>query len=309
MTQIIFHLRVLILFCFTLSCFGYCEEAKNTESKYQYDLSIAAIFQDEAPYIKEWIEFHKLVGVQHFYLFNNLSHDDYKSVLEPYIKRGEVDLIEWPCESPTILDWRALQPRAYRQALDLARGKTRWLAVLDLDEFLFAVNEDNLVRFLDSQFMHFGGVCVNQQIYGTSGIPNIPQGNLMIELLLYKAPTKAASNLYYKSIVRPECVAWCDNPHFFHYTPGYFPVNAIKEQVIEKTGINTGIYVDEIRINHYWTRDEFHFQKVKIPRVLRRDSKFTPEMLMQTAEQYSEQYDPAILRFVPRLKRVMKYKR
>ena len=38
-------------------------------------LAIAAIFRDEAPYLKEWIEFHRAVGVERFYLFDNLSTD------------------------------------------------------------------------------------------------------------------------------------------------------------------------------------------------------------------------------------------
>lgn len=31
-------------------------------------LSICATFKDEAPYIPEWIEFHRRVGVDHFFL-------------------------------------------------------------------------------------------------------------------------------------------------------------------------------------------------------------------------------------------------
>ena len=41
-----------------------------------YDLSVCAIFKDEASYLKEWIEYHKLVGVQHFYLYENENESD-----------------------------------------------------------------------------------------------------------------------------------------------------------------------------------------------------------------------------------------
>lgn len=47
--------------------------------KHDY-LSIGAIFKDEAPYLAEWIEFHRLVGVEHFFLYDNLSTDE-KSML------------------------------------------------------------------------------------------------------------------------------------------------------------------------------------------------------------------------------------
>jgi hypothetical protein len=31
-------------------------------------VSIAAIFKDEAHYLREWIEFHNMLGVEHFFL-------------------------------------------------------------------------------------------------------------------------------------------------------------------------------------------------------------------------------------------------
>ena len=67
---------------------------KKIEPKYQ--LAICSIFQNEAGYLKEWIEFHRLLGVEHFYLFNNLSTDNFHSVLAPYVKNKVITLIEWP---------------------------------------------------------------------------------------------------------------------------------------------------------------------------------------------------------------------
>lgn len=51
-------------------------------------LSICAIFRNEADYLKEWIEFHRLVGVEHFFLYNNFSEDAYLSILGDYIGQG-----------------------------------------------------------------------------------------------------------------------------------------------------------------------------------------------------------------------------
>ena len=33
-----------------------------------YDLAVVAIFKDEARYLKEWLDYHLLAGVEHFYL-------------------------------------------------------------------------------------------------------------------------------------------------------------------------------------------------------------------------------------------------
>ena len=44
-------------------------------------LSICAVYRDEAPYLREWVEFHRLVGVERFFLYNNDSVDEHREVL------------------------------------------------------------------------------------------------------------------------------------------------------------------------------------------------------------------------------------
>ena len=38
-------------------------------------IAICAIFKDEAPYLLEWIAFHRMIGVDLFVLYNNGSND------------------------------------------------------------------------------------------------------------------------------------------------------------------------------------------------------------------------------------------
>src|SRR4051794_35476653 len=111
--------RIFLLFL----CF--CIKVLNAND-YPYQLAIGAIFRDEAPYLKEWIEFHKLVGVQHFYLYNNYSTDDYESVLRPYIEIGEVEVIQWPYTSSSWENWLyEVQASAYTDCISLAKGKVK----------------------------------------------------------------------------------------------------------------------------------------------------------------------------------------
>lgn len=51
-------------------------------------LSVACIAKNEGPYIREWIEYHKIVGVERFYFYDNDSSDNTREVLEPYIRGG-----------------------------------------------------------------------------------------------------------------------------------------------------------------------------------------------------------------------------
>jgi hypothetical protein len=50
-----------------------------------YYLTIGAIFKNESHCLQEWIEHHIFHGVEHFYLLNDGSTDEYMKILQPYI--------------------------------------------------------------------------------------------------------------------------------------------------------------------------------------------------------------------------------
>ena len=51
-------------------------------------LTVAAVIQNEAAYLPEWIEYHSLRGVSHFYLYDDSSTDRHElnAVLAPYLE-------------------------------------------------------------------------------------------------------------------------------------------------------------------------------------------------------------------------------
>ena len=94
-----------------------------------YDLAIVAIFKDEGKYLKEWLDYHLLAGVEHFYLYNNDSTDDYKEVLAPYVEKNLVTLTEWPGNS--------MMYPAYDDTIKKHRFECRYMAFIDIDEFIY----------------------------------------------------------------------------------------------------------------------------------------------------------------------------
>jgi hypothetical protein len=94
------------------------------------DLAICAIFQNEDRFLKEWIEYHRLIGVQKFYLYANHNTDNFFEVLQPYVQRKIVKLIDW--NQPGFR-----QMEAYSNATQRAiKEQVKWLAVIDTDEFI-----------------------------------------------------------------------------------------------------------------------------------------------------------------------------
>ena len=48
----------------------------------KYDISIGSIFKNEAHILEEWIDFYIVMGINHFYLVNNNSCDNFAEKLK-----------------------------------------------------------------------------------------------------------------------------------------------------------------------------------------------------------------------------------
>lgn len=221
-----------------------------------YDLSVCAIFKDEASYLKEWIEYHKLVGVQHFYLYENENEsDDFFAVLNPYITSGEVTLTHWKDQDKDLWEGRknawvyTTQVTAYEHAIWISKGKTKWLAFIDVDEFIVPVKEDSIVDVLAKYEDKFPGVEVLWDIFGTSNIDIVPPDKLMIEIM-HRRCAKIPMPYDRKTILRPE---------FYN---GFFqpPHDCLYVNELQSCEINPS----EMVVNHYMNRCKDYFFHVKL---------------------------------------------
>lgn len=269
----------------------------------KYELSICAIFQNDAAFLKEWIEFHKLVGVEHFYLYNNLSTDHFAEVLKPYIKKKEVTLIEWPyAYNPADGGvWHAIQCNSYLDCLQKYGPESSWIAFVDTDEYLFCPSGEKLTSFL-RKYKQYGGVGANWLMFGTSNIYDIPPKGLMIEYLTHSSEINSGNNLHIKSIVQPKYVSNCRNMHFFDYVDGKYCVGSDFQKI--DGPLTSSVHIDQIRINHYWARTEKYLHEYKIPR---RNHMYgnTGDQLIEFCATFNIRKDEAILKYVPKLRKQM----
>lgn len=263
--------------------------AQPDKEGYRYYLTATAIFRDEANYLKEWIEYHTLLGVEHFYLYNNLSIDDYQTILQPYIDSGLVELQDWPYENDENNSWAKIQKECYRNAIDQCKDETKWLFIFDTDEFFVPADHDTISSLIASEEVkkknkkvaryQFGWV-----LFGTSGVAKVPSDRLMIEMLTLN---QGKENIMYKSIVRPKYVGDKINPH---------AVSLSDNMKFKKIPLSTA------QINHYILRDLDFLLNVKLPRVARYEK--STDYLFRVDEEccHKNGYSDKILRFVPELK-------
>ena len=164
-----------------------------------YYLTVCAIFKDEAQYLSEWVSFHLSQGVEHLFLYDNLSTDGGADVLAPFIEAGFVTLKPWH-----VLKEDGGQAAAYRDCLQEHGAQSFWIAFIDLDEFLHAVSKP--LPALLQEYVRFGGLFVHWQNFGSSGHTTKPVGGV-VESFTRRARTTWSRNREGKSIVRPTMVA------------------------------------------------------------------------------------------------------
>ncbi len=263
-----------------------------------YELSILAMFRDESNYLKEWVDYHRLVGVQHFWLYNDHSTDNWESVLQPYIDEGVVNVITWTGEGGF-----KEQLTIYKEGIVNARGKTKWLAIIDIDEFILPMHpkEQTVLESLDKHYQNASAVFLNWRNFGTGKI-TLREGESLLQRLTACSLPEHPNNNVGKSIIRPECMnleaPW--SPHHVSLNPGLSYYNGsgrpFDEKIFSIFIPNTHRY---LRINHYVLRDEYFFQNYRYPRKIKMGE--PPHLLMEHYQSFSRTKDFAIQRFVEKL--------
>ena len=94
-----------------------------------HDLSVVSILKNEGHYLKEWLDYHIVAGVEHFYLYDNESPDNQAEVAKPYVAAGLVDYIPAP--------GKFMQCAAYNDAVKRFKFQSRYMAFIDGDEFIY----------------------------------------------------------------------------------------------------------------------------------------------------------------------------
>lgn len=205
-------------------------------------LSLCAIAKDEGPYFAEWIEWHLSQGVERFYVYDNESTDNTREVLQPYIDRGIVVYKYWPGHRQQIA--------AYDDCIERYRLTTRWLAFIDLDEFIVPVKDGSITEFLQ-RFETFPAVEINWLIYGSGGARIKEPGTMMQRFRHHSRPDHPL-NRHVKSIVDPRRVYVMTGCHEASRISGYAADshgNEIRQNFRERTPQQ-----DVIRVNHYAVR-------------------------------------------------------
>ena len=230
---------------------GIAEENKVKKSDYNY-YSVAVIVKNEARFLKEFILFYQATGAEKIYLYDNDSTDNLLEVINPFLESGFVEY--------RFIHGSNVQCFVYRDAVRRARGRTKWLAIVDADEFLFSP-KGKMPEQLKA-YEEYPGVGVNWVMYGPNGHDTRPEGLVMDNYTTALADHDAIVNCHIKSIVQPARVDFIVSPHYAVYKGGRNAVNECKEAIGNRNAYAWGLaraftYHNNreiFRINHYVTK-------------------------------------------------------
>jgi glycosyl transferase family 61/glycosyl transferase family 92 len=221
----------------------------------KHSLAICAIVKNEFDYLLEWIAYHRVVGVDHFLIYNNSGADDdgTTELLNKLHGIGAVDLVPWP-DRP---DWNLpsgvqVRPQipAYYDGVDRLRDKAEWVALIDADEFIVPMKEEDLPSTL-KQFERFGGVGPNWRMFGSSGAEK-KEDALVCKRFTMASFRETFANHHVKTIAKPELIRKI-HTHRPFLENGTF-VDEHGREISDERGIRPSVSYDIIRINHYFTK-------------------------------------------------------
>ena len=272
-------------------------------------LGLCVMVRNEEPYIEEWLEFHRMMGVEHFFIYDNGSTDATVLKLRQSPHADRITVIDW---ANFLAGWEGVAgPMGRMQRLAMLHcianygHMAEWMAFIDMDEFLYPAAAGSLLEVL-AGYDDLDSLSVYWTMFGTSGHAGKQEG-LVTERFTERhgTPRGPSKNLCrVKTIVRPRAVRGVHNTHTFILQNGY-PISwTEKRQRIGYADHDPKHFSnDVVRLNHYYSKSALEYYKRRdVPSEgMRRDFRGTDRLLTLIDKGTVE--DLTIQRFVPELKR------
>jgi Glycosyltransferase family 92 len=257
-------------------------------------IAVCAIFKDEAPYLLEWLAFHALIGVDHFFLYDNGSSDGGGELIRRSGFAGSVTLLDWAD--------RPGQLSAYNHfRVNHARQFT-WAGFIDIDEYIMPVDGDSIRDILlRSVYQPYAAILLQWLVFGPSGHDHRPEG-LVIENYTRRLPQTDGACCHVKTLVRTEHLLGMDyTPHAAECSGPQ--CNTRAEKVLPYAIQPTECH-DVMVINHYFTksREDWEFKRRR-----GRGDSLEPyqERVFSDVADVAVIEDTRAVRFVPRLRALL----
>ncbi|OQV14883.1 hypothetical protein BV898_10915 [Hypsibius exemplaris] len=147
------------------------------------------MIRNEQAYLLEWIEFHRLQGVDQFILYDDGSTDDTDIIPLLYRSVGLPDTVkilssnflrQSQASQHTLIQYETNQRSVLNHCHRRFGPRTDWMLLTDIDEFTYSPHYPSLISFL-RQAGKQKYYSINVVKYGTNNRTKSPKSNLFLE--------------------------------------------------------------------------------------------------------------------------------
>lgn len=227
-----------------------------------YNFGIVAIMKDEPQqHIREWLHYHRIVGAEHFYIYDNGSTIKISDTLKKEVDAGLATIVDFPGNSA--------QMPSYTNFIYNYGKQTRFAAIIDADEFLVPKTKDTVPEILEEYDRdNIGAFNVSWLIFGSNGlVEKIRDDKLVIEEYKMSMKTDNIESRHTKAIlIRPgeRALRAGSNPHFCVYNNGFV---AVSEDFTPVPNAWADHKSDKLVLHHYCLKSLDNFrEKIAKPR-------------------------------------------
>ncbi len=225
-------------------------------------VAIVLIVKNEARHIAEWARFHHRAGVVHFIVYDNASTDGTADRLREALPAGALTLVPWAQSRFRTLTNREIhnQVLAYAHAAANFGARFRWLAFIDVDEFLIPVSALSIPEAL-ADLEPQAQVSLPWHMFGRGGHGAAPPGGVLRNYTRRAAdPYGFARALKFKCLVDPARLTEI-GVHGFGIDGRGEGVNDAGQFALHKDRDKRGFYSRaRLQLNHYYTRSDAELQ-------------------------------------------------
>jgi Glycosyl transferase family 2 len=210
-------------------------------------VGIAATVKAEAPYLVEWIAFHRTVGIERFFIADNGGDDGTSELLKQLDAAGYITRFDFTGQA-------APQLTSYNIIVPLMNDVVDLVAIVDADEFIQPMEKSRVDFALSGHFEDptVTAVAINWACYGSSNHVRHDHG-LVLERFTMRAEQAFTANRHVKSVLRVDRYVSYGNPHVFNITGGrYIDTSGVDIEWDPRAGpgVSMRCLWDKIRINH-----------------------------------------------------------
>ncbi|XP_038065868.1 uncharacterized protein LOC119735964 [Patiria miniata] len=183
-------------------------------------LSVCTMVRDMDNFMSDWLDYHKFVGVEHAYIYDNAPEDLslLRETVKEHIESGFVTVIPWSHRSSQEKSYLEVQIAHENDCLWRHRYNSHWMIKIDVDEYIQPMNPSmsKIPEYLrDPHLDHVGAVRLQNWFFGRPNLTEFAPGSI-IERNRWRSEDPTLSNTGRdKNILRPI------NVH-------YFKIHAIK---------------------------------------------------------------------------------